>query len=116
MPDNEEPEKIWDEYDWERFLQQQDRKTERYMELFERYINDPNRDQIIAREMGWYHLLDEEGRSWADDVDTRFSEEMELIESDEEEEDEEEMDSDSECFEMHPLYRASFALTVWIDQ
>ena len=31
------------------------------MELLERYIDDPNRDQIIAREMGWYHLLDKDG-------------------------------------------------------
>ena len=51
MRDNDEPEEIWDEYDWERFLQQQDRKTEQYMELLERYMDDPNRDQIIAREM-----------------------------------------------------------------
>jgi hypothetical protein len=36
MSDNDEPEQIWDEYDWERFLQQQDRKTEQYMELLER--------------------------------------------------------------------------------
>jgi len=114
MADNEEPEKIWDEYDWERFLQQQDRKTERYMELLEKYLDDPNRDQIIAREMGWYHLLDEEGRSWADDVDTRFTEEMELAA--EEAEEFADGDSDAESFEMHPLYRASFALTVWIDQ
>ena len=48
-------ERVWDEYDWERFLQQQDRKTEKYMELLEKYIDDPNRDQIIAREMGWHH-------------------------------------------------------------
>ena len=54
----DEPEPAWDEYDWERFLQQQDSKTERYMELFEKYIDDPNRDQIIAREMGWPHLLE----------------------------------------------------------
>ena len=114
MPDNDEPEKIWDEYDWERFLQQQDRKTERYMELLEIYIDDPNRDQIIAREMGWYHLLDDEGRDWADNVDTLFTEEMEFAGDDEEEEDD--PDSNSESFELHPLYQASFALTVWIDQ
>ena len=117
MADNEEPEKIWDEYDWERFLQQQDRKTERYMELLEKYLDDPNRDQIIAREMGWYHLLDEEGKSWADNVDTLFNEEMELAGEDEEEcEEEEKTDPGGESFEMHPLYQASFALTVWIDQ
>jgi hypothetical protein len=115
MADNEEPEKIWDEYDWERFLQQQDRKTERYMELLEKYLDDPNRDQIIAREMGWHHLLDEEGKNWAENVDTLFTEEMELAEADDEECGEE-MDADTESFEMHPLYQASFALTVWIDQ
>ena len=114
MPDNEEPEKIWDEYDWERFLQQQDRKTERYMELLEKYIDDPNRDQIIAREMGWYHLLDEEGRDWAESVDTLFNEEMEL--TDQDEEGETVFESESEGFELHPLYQASFALTIWIDQ
>lgn len=114
MSDHEEPERIWDEYDWERFLQQQDRKTERYMELLEKYIDDPNRDQIIAREMGWFHLLDEEGQDWAENVDSLFNEKM--VFAGEENDDEDEPDSNSERFEMHPLYQASFALTVWIDQ
>jgi len=35
-----EPERAWDEYDWERFLQQQDYKTEKYMELLEKYLDD----------------------------------------------------------------------------
>jgi len=112
---DDEPDKIWDEYDWERFLQQQDRKTEKYMELLERYIDDPNRDQIIAREMGWNHLLDKDGREWAENVDSLFDEE--LAEADEaEEESDEEKDGEEEGFEVHPLYQASFALTVWIDQ
>ena len=66
-------ERVWDEYDWERFLQQQDRKTEKYMELLEKYLNDPNRDQIIAREMGWHHLLDENGKDWTADLDVLFT-------------------------------------------
>ncbi len=44
---------VWDEFQWERFLQQQDRKTERYLELLEKYIDHPKRDQLIAQEMGW---------------------------------------------------------------
>ena len=48
----DEPERTWDEYDWERFLQQQDHKTEKYMELLETYLDHPQRDQIIAQEMG----------------------------------------------------------------
>jgi hypothetical protein len=112
MAERDEPEKIWDEYDWERFLQQQDRKTEKYMELLERYIDDPNRDQIIAREMGWYHLLDEDGEQWAESVDSLFDEEAEALADEEQEENQ----PGEESFEVHPLYQASFALTVWIDQ
>jgi hypothetical protein len=98
-----EPERAWDEYDWERFLQQQDHKTEKYMELLEKYLDDPNRDQIIAREMGWTQLL--EGKDWTQEVDA-------LLEEDAGEERDEPPDS----FEEHSLYRAAFALTVWIDQ
>jgi len=98
-----EPERAWDEYDWERFLQQQDYKTEKYMELLEKYLDDPNRDQIIAREMGWTQLL--EGKDWTQEVDA-------LLEEDAGEERVESPDS----FEEHSLYRAAFALTVWIDQ
>ena len=98
-----EPERAWDEYDWERFLQQQDHKTEKYMELLEKYLDDPNRDQIIAREMGWTQLL--EGKDWTQEVDA-------LLEEDAGEERVEPPDS----FEEHSLYRAAFALTVWIDQ
>lgn len=112
MSDNEEPERVWDEYDWERFLQQQDQKTERYMELLEKYIDDPNRDQIIAREMGWFHLLDEDGREWVESVDNLFAAEME----DEERLTGEEGSEDTEPFEMHPLYQRSFSFTVWLDQ
>src|SRR5215217_3826638 len=113
MAERDEPDNIWDEYDWERFLQQQDRKTEKYMELLERYIDDPNRDQIIAREMGWKHLLDKDGREWAENVDSLFEEEFS---DDETEETEDEKAEGEEAFEVHPLYQASFALTVWIDQ
>src|SRR3954453_14928912 len=102
MADAEEPDKIWDEHDWERFLQQQDRKTEKYMELLERYIDDPNRDQIIAREMGGMHLLDKDGREWAESVDSLFDEEFA---NDETETQEEESTESEEGFEVHPLYQ-----------
>ena len=117
MAEPDEPDKIWDEYDWERFLQQQDRKTEKYMELLERYIDDPNRDQIIAREMGWNHLLDKDGREWAENVDSLFEDQEELLAAEEEAaNDDEENEEAEDGFEVHPLYQASFALTVWIDQ
>lgn len=54
MPDDQSGQsELWDEYQWERFLQQQDQKTEQYFQLFEKYSDHPERDEIIAREMGW---------------------------------------------------------------
>src|SRR4051812_10293826 len=105
-----EPERAWDEYDWERFLQQQDEKTEKYMELLEKYLDDPQRDQIIAREMGWTHLL--ESKDWKSDVDgmleTEGAQDHELDEDMDEQE--------AETFENHALYRAAFSLTIWTDR
>jgi hypothetical protein len=104
-----EPERMWDEYDWERFLQQQDGKTEKYMQLLETYLDDPRRDEIIAREMGWTQLLDE--KDWSAEVDAL------LDETAEEEESGIDSTADSgETFQEHDLYRAAFDLTLWIDQ
>jgi hypothetical protein len=103
-----EPERAWDEYDWERFLQQQDHKTEKYMELLEKYLDDPQRDQIIAREMGWTQLLD--SKDWSAEVDA-------LLDPDSSDLDEDAAPvSPSDTFEDHTLYRAAFGLTIWIDQ
>src|SRR3954467_3325348 len=113
MPEyDHEPERAWDEYEWERFLQQQDQKTEKYMELLEKYLDHPQRDQIIAREMGWTQLVDEE--DWSEEVDAMLDDESgeDEFSSDEEET----AESTIEGFEEHSLYRAAFALTVWIDQ
>src|SRR5690349_24985337 len=71
-----QPERAWDEYDWERFLQQQDHKTEKYMELLEKYLDHPQRDQIIAREMGWTQLLN--GENWNEEVDSILAEESSI--------------------------------------
>jgi hypothetical protein len=109
-----EPDRVWDEYEWERFLQQQDHKTEKYMELLEKYLDHPQRDQIIAREMGWTQLLNEDGESWSDEVDAMIAEENRAVSGDAEAA--EESSSFIDGFEDHTLYRAAFALTVWIDQ
>jgi hypothetical protein len=105
-----EPERIWDEYDWERFLQQQDGKTEKYMQLLETYLDDPRRDEIIAREMGWTQLLDE--KDWSAEVDALLDETA----TEEEESDVDNTVPSGETFQEHHLYRAAFDLTLWIDQ
>jgi methylphosphotriester-DNA--protein-cysteine methyltransferase len=105
-----EPERMWDEYDWERFLQQQDGKTEKYMQLLETYLDDPRRDEIIAREMGWTQLLDE--KDWSAEVDALLDETA----SEDEESDVDNTAASGETFQDHNLYRAAFDLTLWIDQ
>lgn len=81
---------LWDEYQWERFLQEQDRKTEQYFQLFEKYQNHPDRDEIIAREMGW---------SESDEDDEEEEESDWIAEMDEEDDDSEEDDEDDEEFD-----------------
>lgn len=105
----------WDEYEWERFLQQQDHKTEKYMELLEKYLDHPDRDQIIAREMGWTQLLKGEDQ-WSDEVDSLLAEEASAGEMPEISDESEKPEGRIDGFEDHSLYRAAFALTVRIDQ
>ncbi len=101
----DDSDKIWDEYDWERFMQDQDRKTEHYMELLEKYLDDPNRDQIIAREMGWTHLADDTEDDWAEEAEMFLD--AETI-GDEEEENESPV---QDSFETDPLYQSCVALS-----
>ena len=105
-----EPERIWDEYEWERFLQQQDGKTEKYMRLLETYLDDPERDEIIAREMGWTQLLD--AKDWSPEVDALLDESA----AEDHEAATENEGKSGEVFEEHELYRAALALTIWMDQ
>ncbi len=109
--EHEQPEREWDEYEWERFLQNQDLRTERYLELLERYVDHPERDVIIAKEMGWFDFsAGEEGweASCAGEEEESERVEFELNEQEEE-------DADAEALEEHPLYRIAFDLTVWLD-
>src|SRR5258708_36453060 len=105
-----EPERMWDEYDWERFLQQQDGKTEKYMQLLETYLDDPRRDEIIAREMGWRQLLDE--KDWRAEVDALLDENA----TEEEESDVDNTVASRETVQEHHLYRTAFDRTLCIDQ
>ncbi len=42
-----------DEFEWERQFQESDAVTQRYMLLMETFLDHPDREQIIAHEMGW---------------------------------------------------------------
>ena len=83
------------------------------MELLEKYLDHPQRDQIIAREMGWTQLI--YGDDWNDEVDALLADES-IASEHEESGNSADTASAVEGFEDHSLYRAAFALTVWIDQ
>jgi len=102
--EHEQPEKVWDEYDWERFLREQDLRTERYLELLEKYADHPQREEIIAREMGWVEAGGEEDELWEDFNQCEEAEEQE----------EDALSADQA--EVHPLYQASFELTIWLEE
>jgi hypothetical protein len=80
------------------------------MQLLETYLDDPRRDEIIAREMGWTQLLDE--KDWSAEVDALLDETA----TEEEESDVDNTAAAGETFQEHNLYRAAFDLTLWIDQ
>ena len=82
------------------------------MELLEKYLDHPQRDQIIAREMGWTQLAN--GDSWSDEVDALLADESSSDAN--EAVPVENTAGTAEGFEDHALYRAAFTLTVWIDQ
>jgi hypothetical protein len=67
-----QPERAWDEYDWERFLQQQDHKTEKYMEAAGKVPGRSKSRPNHRPEMGWTQLL--EGRDWTQEVDALLEE------------------------------------------
>jgi PAS domain-containing protein len=55
-----DPEEPWDEHDYEKFLKESDARTDKYMELQDKYGDSDEAEEKIAREMGWLRELTEE--------------------------------------------------------
>lgn len=102
----------WGEEQWERFMRESDVRSARYGELMETLIDHPDRDEIIAREMGWDRDDDDdEDGEWAWDADD------ELIEALNEPPTEEEMDSARsrrDALDDIPAYARSYAWSMRI--
>ncbi len=105
--DFDETPEVWDEYQWERFLQQQDRNTEKYFGLLEKYLDHPERDNIIAREMGWDSHDEDDDACW-EEVSDEFCEEQDDEES-------EVSDEEFEEFSKSPIYQDTLKLHTWIN-
>jgi hypothetical protein len=55
-----DPEEEWDEHDYEKFLKESDARTDKYMELLDKYGDSDEAEEKIAKEMGWARELTEE--------------------------------------------------------
>jgi hypothetical protein len=53
------PEEPWDEHDYEKFLKESDARTDKYMELLDKYGHSEEAEARIAKEMGWDRAEDE---------------------------------------------------------
>jgi len=45
--------KAWDEFDYEKLMRESDARTDKYIELLDKYDGHPDADRLIAEEMGW---------------------------------------------------------------
>lgn len=50
---HKDPEEKWDEHDYEKFLKECDARTDKYMELMDKYGDSDEAEEKIAHEMGW---------------------------------------------------------------
>jgi hypothetical protein len=55
-----DPEENWDEHDYEKFLKESDARTDKHIELLEKYGDSDDAQEKIAKEMGWVRELTEE--------------------------------------------------------
>jgi len=73
-PEDEEPYKPMNEFEWEKFMKESDKRTDRYMQLLEKYEGHPDQEKLVAHEMGWTWLeealdADERGKLEDDEKD-----------------------------------------------
>ncbi len=65
-----DPDQQWDEHDYEKFLRECDARTDKYMELLDKYGDSEEAQEKIAQEMGWDQEPDPDGeRMTADEMD-----------------------------------------------
>lgn len=50
---NDRGDLAWNEFDWERYLREQDETINRYIAYYENFLNHPQRIDEVARHMGW---------------------------------------------------------------
>lgn len=101
-----------DEFEWEEFMKRSDEMADRFSELLEKYWDLPDRDERIAKEMGWTVVKSDEFPEIIEPTDEEYAEDMqELLGIPYEE--------TMRMLKGDPLEKSSFAFAVdfmhWVD-
>jgi hypothetical protein len=96
----------WNEFDWERYLREQDGTVSRYLTFYEAAQGDRNRIDTVAEKMGWGH------DDWSDDGDSDDSED------DDDDDDDDSASFDDEVYTVHqnPIFIATKAIALGLRQ
>ena len=94
----------WNEFDWERYLREQDDAIERYLSFYEACRQSADRLDEVAEKMSWSQ------ENWTDDADVE-----ELAD---EAEDEDEFESPQEVYTLHknPIFIATKAIYLGLNR
>ena len=68
----------WNEFDWERYLREQDEAIHRYLGFYDAFKDSPNRIDDVAEHMGWGQEEIDEKASEADVAKDEFSQSDEI--------------------------------------
>ena len=63
----------WNEFDWERYLREQDEAIHRYLGFYEAFRDNPDRIDLVAEQMGWGQPDEDEKSSEAEQNAEDFS-------------------------------------------
>ena len=95
----------WNEFDWERYLREQDEAIHRYLRFYESCKGHPDRIDQVAEKMNWAQ------DDWSDDADaTEFD--------DAEDEDEDDDDDPEDVYTLHknPIFIATKAIYLGLSR
>lgn len=95
----------WNEFDWERYLREQDEAVGRYLTFYEAAKGDPVRIDTVAEKMGWGQ------DDWTDDADG-------ADDDDDEDDDDDAAFDDDDVYTLHknPIFIATKAIYLGLKQ
>lgn len=102
---------IWNEFDWEQYLRQQDQSVIHYRQLYEKYRTRPDRLDHIAAQMNW------DNEDWtSEDSSESFPIDLETSDESIADDTEEEDSWDPYTLHRHPVFIATRALLGYLQE